>query len=93
MNPETNFPEPPPASPKRQVMLSLTAIAMGLVAAAFLLTRPQIPASTPVAGCGGCSASKASATEAASNTCEMRAIPSNATNENTNVKTSGVPHE
>ena len=88
MNPETNFPEPPPASSKRQVMLSLTAIAMGLIAAAFLLTRPQIPASTPVAGCGGCSAS-----EPASNTCEMRSAPSNTKDANTNVKKSGVPHE
>ena len=68
--------------------LSLTAIAMGLVAAALLLTRPRLPAPAPMAGCGGCTAS-----EASPNICEMRAAPSNPTEANTNVKKSGVPHE
>ena len=91
MNPDTNFPEPilpPAASSKRQWMLSLTAIGMGLAVAAFLLTRPRIHAPAPRAGCSGCGAS-----EAASNTSEMRAAPSNPTEANTNVKKSGVPHE
>ena len=91
MNPDTNFPEPilpPAASSKRQWMLSLTAIGMGLVAAAFLLTRPRIHASVPKAGCDACGAS-----EPASNTCEMRAAPSNPTDANTQLKKSGVPHE
>lgn len=85
MNPDTAH---PPTSSKRQLMLSLTAIAMGLAVAAFLLTRPRIAAPASKAGCSGCGASAA-----ASNACEMRAAPYDTTDANTNAKTSGVSHE
>ncbi len=67
---------------------SLIAVGMGLVAAAFLLTRPRTLAPHPKAGCGSCGASAG-----ASNTCEMRAAPSNTSDATTHVKHSGVPHE
>ena len=96
MNAEMNFSEPilpPTASSKHQLILSLTAIGMGLAAAAFLLTRPRIHASVPKAGCGTCGTSEAAATTAASGVCEMHAAPSNPTDATTNVNHSGVPHE
>ena len=87
MNPAMNSPEPfqpPAASSKRSIVLCLTAIGMGFLAALFLLTRPRIEAPVSNAGCSACGAT---------NSCEMRAAPSNATNPNTQRKTSGVSHE
>lgn len=78
----------PPISSKRQLMLGLTAIVMGLAVASFLLTRPRTYPPAPRKGCNGCGAFVA-----ASNACEMRAAPSNTTDANTNAKTSGVSHE
>ncbi len=78
----------PRITSKRQLMLALAAVVMGLAVAAFLLTRPEIAAPTPRAGCSGCSAS-----ESASNTYEMRPAPTNTTDANTSVKTTGVSHE
>ena len=96
MNPDTNSPEPilPPApSSKRQLMLSLTAIGMGLAAAAFLLTRPRIHAPATKAVCDSCAGSETSATKAASKACAAHAAPTHATAANTSVKKTGVPHE
>ena len=96
MNPETNFPEPirpPTPSSKRQMMLSLTAITMGLITAAFLLTRSRTHAPAPKTGCGSCSAAEAPATAVSPGVCGMYAAPSNPTDTTTHAKKSGVPHE